>query len=108
MNLSKKFAVETNEEPSIEKKAPQKKRKREKTQTFSMMMELKRKTDTKEIFTPPEQNTDDDIYKATASSCKRKLEAREKSGGSGRQRTFAELLRSTKFLERSQKNWLSP
>lgn len=40
--LIKKFAVETNEEPSIEKKAPQKSEKR-KTQTFSMMMELKRK-----------------------------------------------------------------
>ena len=60
--LIKKFAVETNEDPSIEKKAPQKCEKEENPDVLDDEG-AKKKTDTKKSFAPPEQNTDDDIYK---------------------------------------------
>lgn len=60
--LIKKFAVETNEEPSIEKKAPQKSEKEENPDVLDDDG-AEKKTDTKKSFAPPEQNTDDDIYK---------------------------------------------
>ena len=86
--LIKKFAVETNEEPSIEKKAPQKSEKEENPDVLDDDG-AEKKTDTKKSFTPPEQNTDDDIYKGLHPLVREKLEALEKkSGGSGRQRTL--------------------
>ena len=75
--LIKKFAVETNEEPSIEKKAPQKSEKEEKPDVLDDDG-AEKKTDTKKSLTPPEQNTDDDIYKGLHPLVREKLEALEK------------------------------
>ena len=75
--LIKKFAVETNEEPSIEKKAPQKSEKEENPDVLDDDG-AEKKTDTKKSFTPPEQNTDDDIYKGLHPLVREKLEALEK------------------------------
>lgn len=75
--LIKKFAVETNEDPSIEKKAPQKCEKEENPDVLDDEG-AKKKTDTKKSFTPPEQNTDDDIYKGLHPLVREKLEALEK------------------------------
>lgn len=75
--LIKKFAVETNEEPSIEKKAPQKSKKEENPDVLDDDG-AEKKTDTKKSFTPPEQNTDDDIYKGLHPLVREKLEALEK------------------------------
>lgn len=70
--LIKKFAVETNEGPSIEKKAPQKCEKEENPDV------LDDEGAEKKSFTPPEQNTDDDIYKGLHPLVREKLEALEK------------------------------
>lgn len=75
--LIKKFAVETNEEPSIEKKAPQKSEKEENPDVLDDGG-AEKKTDTKKSLTPPEQNTDDDIYKGLHPLVREKLEALEK------------------------------
>ena len=75
--LIKKFAVETNEEPSIEKKAPQKSEKEENPDVLDDDG-TEKKTDTKKSFAPPEQNTDDDIYKGLHPLVREKLEALEK------------------------------
>ena len=69
-------AVETNEEPSIEKKAPQKSEKEENPDVLDDGAE--KKTNTKKSLTPPEQNTDDDIYKGLHPLVREKLEAIEK------------------------------
>ena len=75
--LIKKFAVETNEEPSIEKKAPQKSEKEENPDVLDDDG-AEKKTDTKKSFAPPEQNADDDIYKGLHPLVREKLEALEK------------------------------
>ena len=93
--LIKKFAVETNEEPSIEKKAPQKSEKEENPGVLDDDG-AEKKTDTKKSFTPPEQNTDDDIYKGLHPLVREKLEALEKRAEEARPEELAKSLKTLK------------
>ena len=73
-DLIKKFAVETNEEPPIEKKAPP-----ENKPDVIDDGGATTKTDTMKSLVPPAGNSDEDIYKGLHPIVKARLEALEKS-----------------------------
>lgn len=75
--LIKKYAVDTDGDPSIEKKAPPKEDPKEDPDVIDDGG-AKKKTDTTKSLTPPADNPDDDIYKGLHPVVKAKLEALEK------------------------------
>lgn len=75
--LIKKYAVDTDGDPSIEKKAPQKEDPKEDPDVIDDDG-AKKKTDTTKSLTPSAENPDDDIYKGLHPLVKAKLEALEK------------------------------
>lgn len=75
--LIKKYAVDTDGDPSIEKKAPPKEDPKEDPDVIDDGG-AKKKTDTTKSLVPPAENPDDDIYKGLHPLVKAKLEALEK------------------------------
>lgn len=75
--LIKKYAVDTDGDPSIEKKTPPKEDPKEDPDVIDDGG-AKKKTDTTKSLTPPTENPDDDIYKGLHPLVKAKLEALEK------------------------------
>lgn len=75
--LIKKYAVETNEEPPIEKKAPPKMDPEENSDIIDEGG-AEKKTDTKKSLVPPTENPDEDIYKGLHPAVRARLEALEK------------------------------